>query len=179
MLTTETIIIRSNEEAQRLVKDGVLDFGRCLEIAFDGFKIDADLKGWEIKSKDYPRSIDAHNINVEFIKASDVKASDIYTSSIEAKNIEAENIEGMSIDAMNINVEYGDIIVDVIDAMNVKVHNIIAGIIDANDIKYYAVCCAYWKFKCHSVKSTEKKSKHFCLQGRIGIRKKEKVKKFE
>ena len=72
---------------------------------------------------------------------------------INARNINARNIKAEGINAGNINA--GDI-----NAWN----------INAEDINFYAVCFAYEKFICKSIKGRQENSKYFSLDGEVIIK---------
>ena len=64
-----------------------------------------------------------------------------------------------------------------INAWDIKAGNIDAGDINAWDIKardinYHAVCFAYNNITCKSIKGIRENSRHFCLDGKITIKKK-------
>ena len=69
--------IKSNREAEKLIKNGVLAIEDDLEIAFDGFCIEADINCHNIYSKDYRRDINAWDIDAGDINARDINARDI------------------------------------------------------------------------------------------------------
>ena len=56
------ITINSNEEANALIKNGVLAIEDDLVIAFDGFRIEADIKCKNIYSKRHERDINTYDI---------------------------------------------------------------------------------------------------------------------
>lgn len=89
-------------------------------------------------------------------------------SNINAWNINAWNINALNINAWNINAENID--AGNIDAGNINAWNIDAGNINAEDINYYAVCIAYQKFICRSVRGSRKNAIHACLDGQIEYR---------
>jgi len=97
----------------------------------------------------------AWNINAGDINAEDIKAGDINAVDIKARDIKAWDINAGDINAVDIN----------------------AGDIKAKNISYYAVCFAYHNIECDSIKGRRENSKHFCLGGKITIRKKEAEKK--
>ena len=74
-------------------------------------------------------------------------------------NIDAEDINAWNINARNI------------DAGNIDAWNINARNIDAENIEYYAVCIAYQKFICRSVRGSRKNAIHACLDGEIEYKK--------
>jgi hypothetical protein len=79
--------IYSNEEAESLVHNGVLAIEDDLEIAFNGFEIEADIQCYNIYSKDKRRSINAWDINAWDINALDINALDINAWDINARDI--------------------------------------------------------------------------------------------
>lgn len=54
-----------------------------------------------------------------------------------------------------------------IKALEIIARDINAGNIKAKDIVYYAVCFAYEKLVCKSIKGRRENSKHFCLDSEI------------
>ena len=68
---------------------------------------------------------------------------DINARNINARNIKAEDINALNINAWNINAE---------------------------DINFYAVCFAYEKFICKSIKGRQENSKYFSLDGEVIIK---------
>jgi len=82
------LTLTSNKQAEKLIKNGVLKVNDSLEIAFDGFKINADIKCQNICSKEYRRNI----------VAGDIVAGDIVAGDIGAWNIIAWNIDAWNID---------------------------------------------------------------------------------
>lgn len=94
------------EEVKADIKDGVLKVDDDIEIAFNGFEIDADIICRNIYSKDYERNINAKNINAVNINAGNINADNINACDIKAdnisyyavclayKNIVCNNIEG-------------------------------------------------------------------------------------
>jgi len=92
------LTLTSNEQAESLIKNGVLEVGDDIEIAFDGFKTDADIKCHNIYSKGYRRDITAEvitawNIDALNIDALGINAWDIYAWNIYAGDIDAGNID--------------------------------------------------------------------------------------
>ena len=101
----------------------------------------------------------------------------IYAYNIRAKDIIARNINARNIDARNINAQN-------IYACNITAWNIVAWDIDAWDIwadtsmdadniSYHSVCCARKSFTCKSVSGIQKYARHFCLDGEIVYKRKE------
>ena len=86
------ITFNSNEEAEKYIKDGVLEVDDDIEIAFDGFVIEASLKVKRITSKDYPRNISAWDISAGNIIAGNIIAGDISAGNISAGDISAWDI---------------------------------------------------------------------------------------
>ena len=143
------ITINSNEEAKALIHNGVLAIDDDLEIAFDGFCIDADIECKNIYSENPRRNILAKNIKCQNIDAGHVKTMDI-------------NVRG------DINV--CDLIARNVDVNNLTTLNICADTIKANHINYYAVCFAYQDINCTSIQGEHPNARHFCLDGEITIR---------
>lgn len=85
------------EEVKKDIKDGVLRVDDDIEIAFDGFEIEADIECHKIYSKGYRRNITAGNID-----ASDITAENINAGNINAWNIDAWNINAWNINALDI-----------------------------------------------------------------------------
>ena len=84
---------------------------------------------------------------------------DVDADIINVWDITALNITAWNIEAWNINAS--DIIANNINARNIYALNII----------YYAVCCAYYDIKCSSIFGRRDNHKHFCLDGKITIKK--------
>ncbi len=172
------LTITSNEQANSLIKDGVLYVDDDIEIAFDGFRIDADIKCRNISSKGRPRDINAKDINAGDIYAEDIKADNINAFNIDvmdiiawdiiAKNIDASNISANNIKAKNI--EARNIIADDIEALNIDARDIDAKNITAETIEYYAICVAYEAIICASINGRKENSRHFCRKGEITIK---------
>lgn len=97
------ITINSNKEARALIHNGVLAVDDDIEIAFDGFCIDADIKCKNIYSKDKPRDIAANNLNVRDINADDIIAHNIIAYNLYGWNLNVNNIDAWTIDAKDIN----------------------------------------------------------------------------
>src|SRR3990167_2877727 len=67
------------------------------------------------------------------------------------------------------NINARDINAGDINARNINAWDINARDINAWDITFYAVCFAYMKFVCKSIKGRRKNSKYFCLDGEVEI----------
>lgn len=80
----------SNEEVKRDINNGVLAIDDDIEIAFDGFSIDADIKCFYIYSK--ALNINALNINAWNINARNINAWNINAWDINARDINARDI---------------------------------------------------------------------------------------
>ena len=155
-------VIKSNEEAKKLVKDGVLRIDD--DVRFEcNIYIEADI---------HARNIDARNIDAVDIHARNIDAGNIHAGDIDAGNIDAVDIHAGSIHA-------GDIDAGSIHAGDIDAGNIDAVDIDAVDISYYAVCFAYHNIKCTSIEGRRENSKHFALDGEVTIKPKKKEKKKE
>lgn len=154
------ITITSNEEARALVHNGVLAIDDDLEIAFDGFYIDADIKCKNIYSKSHPRDINVLDINAWNLDVGDINADDIKAS--------------CDIRAYGYIHAAGDIIAADIKAKgDIKANNInVHGNINADDITYHGICCAYRDIYCISIHGSRENARHFCLDGKITIREK-------
>jgi len=87
---------------------------------------------------------------------------------INARNINARNIKAEGINAGNINA--GDINAWNINAEDINARDINAWNINAEDINFYAVCFAYEKFICKSIKGRQENSKYFSLDGEVIIK---------
>ena len=146
------ITINSNEEAQALIRNAVLAVDDDIEITFDGFNIDADIKCRNIYSKNKPRNITAHNLNVWDISANDLNVWNITANNLNVGDIKAHNLNVHNLDVLNINA-------DNIDAVDII----------AKNISYYAICFAYNNIYCNSIKGRRPHAKHFCLDGEITI----------
>ena len=83
-------------------------------------------------------------------------------SNINAYNIIALDINAFNIIAHNINA-YN------ISAININACNISAYDISARNISYGAVCFAYYKIKCKSIKGRRWNHKHFVLDGVLDV----------
>ena len=134
------------EEVKADIVDRVLKVDDDIEIAFDGFDIDANLICENIYSKDGKRNINAGDINAWNINAGDINAGNINAGNINAGDINAGDINAGNINAWNIN---------------------------AGEISYQAVCFAYQNITCNNIKGRRDNSKHFCLDGEITIKSKE------
>ena len=104
------------------------------------------------------------SISARNISALDISARDILAENISAGNIYAENISARDISA-------GDISAWNILAENISALDISALDISAGGICFYAICCAYVKFECKSIKGRRDNSKYFCLDSEVVIRK--------
>ena len=149
----------SNEQVEEDIVNGVLAIEDDIEIAFDGFSIDAGIVCHNIYSKDYARDINARDINAWNINAGNINAWNINARDINARDIKARNINALNINARDINARN-------IDARNIK----------AGDISYYAVCFAYENIKCASIAGRRAGHKHFSLDGKITFKDKEVIK---
>jgi hypothetical protein len=166
------ITITNNKQAEELIKDGVLNIDDDLEIAFDGFKINADIKCKNIYSKDYKRNISARNISAGDISARNISARNISAWNISANDISANDISAWNISANDISandISARNISANDISALDISARNISANDISAWDISYYAICFAYNNIKCKSISGRRDKSKHFCLDSEIEI----------
>jgi len=81
---------------------------------------------------------------------------------ISAWNISAENISALDISAAG-NISAG----------NISARNISAWNISAENILYYAVCFAYQNIVCLSITGKRDNCRHFCLDGKIELKKRE------
>src|SRR3990167_2663242 len=72
-----------------------------------------------------------------------IKSGNIEAWNIKARNIEARNIEAWNIEAWNI---------------------------EARNISFFAVCFAYTKFVCKSIKARRNNGKYFCLDSEVEIK---------
>ena len=148
------------EELQKDVKDNRLVANDDIEICFDLYWPELNIEARNIKS---------WNIKAGGIEAWNIKAGDIEAWNITAGNIKAGNIEARNINAGNIKA--GDIKAGDIEARNIEAGDINAGDINAENISYYAYCIAYGALTCQSIKGRRPKSKHFCLDSEIVIKK--------
>ena len=137
---------KNNAQLKKMIVDGVINCNGKDLICDFSIDVEADI-------------INAGDINAKNIKAWNIDALDI-----KAWNINASNITAWDINAGNITAE--DINVCDIDAGNIN-----AGNITARNITYYALCCAYYNIKCSSIVGRRTNHKHFCLDGKITIRK--------
>jgi len=131
---------KNNEELKKLVKNNVLD---CKE---------------EDLICDFNIDIDADIINAWDIKAWDINALDINSGDIKARDIKARGIKAWNINALDIK------------AMNINALDIKAWDIKARNISYHAICFAYKNIICKSIKGRRENAKHFCLDGKIKIK---------
>ena len=128
-----------------------------------------DIKAWNINAEDInARDIKAEDINAGDINAGNINARDIKAWNINARNINARNIKAEDINAGNINA--GDINAWNINAEDINARDINAWNINAEDINFYAVCFAYEKFICKSIKGRQENSKYFSLDGEVIIK---------
>ena len=81
------IKITSNEQARKMIASGVLKVDDDIEIAFDGFDIEADLICHNIYSNKGKRDIKLRNIT-----ARDIFVGNIDSGNIDAWSITAENV---------------------------------------------------------------------------------------
>jgi hypothetical protein len=146
------IILTSNEQARELVHNGVLAVEDDIEIAFDGFHVDANIRCHNIYSKGYRRNINCGNIICEDINCRDINCRDINCEDINAGDIEAEGIN-----------------VSEINAGNIKAEAINAWGINAGNISYYDICIVCDSLKCKSISGRGKNARHFCIDGEIEI----------
>ncbi len=126
------LTITSNEQANSLVKYGVLYVDGNIEIAFDGFRIEASINCKNIYSKGEPRAIYARKINAKDIEALDIEAFDIDARDINAGDIYARYIKARELDTRDI-----------------KARDINALDINARNIK--AESCTYSRLTCNSI----------------------------
>lgn len=103
-----------------------------------------------------PRNITARDIN-----ARDIIAGDITAWNITAWNITAENIKAAGH----------------IKAGNIKAWDINAWGITAGNISYFAVCFAYNAISCKRIKGRRDNARHFALDGKVEIEKRERREK--
>ena len=82
-------------------------------------------------------------------------------------NIDACNIDARDIDVKDINAR--DISASDIRAQDINACNISAYDISARNISYGAVCFAYYKIKCKSIKGRRWNHKHFVLDGVLDV----------
>src|SRR3990167_3368979 len=102
------------------------------------------------------------NEDVEFECSFSIEASLKIAGNINARDINAGDINAGNINAWDINARD-------INALDINAGNINAWDINAWDITFYAVCFAYMKFVCKSIKGRRKNSKYFCLDGEVEI----------
>ena len=175
------LTLSSNEQAVELIKDGVLAVDDDIEIAFDGFSIQADIKCLNIYSKGnrrdikawniYAWNIKAWNIYADNINANNITAKDINTFDITAKDINTFDINANNITAKDINTF--DINANNIYAFDIEARNIEANNIEVRYISYYAICFSYQNIICESIKGLLKNSRHFSLDGEVIVKEKE------
>ena len=96
------LTLTSNEQAEKLIKDGVLAVDDDVEIAFDGFSIEADIKCRNIYSKDYRRDINCKDINCRNIDCMDINCKDINCGNINCRDINCWDINCGNIDCRDI-----------------------------------------------------------------------------
>ena len=92
------------------------------------------------------------NSDVIFEVSISIDASIVVNGDIKARDINAWNLNARDINCRDIN------------ARNINARNI-----DARNIDFYAVCFAYEKFSCKSIKGRRENSKYFCLDGEVEI----------
>lgn len=97
------ITLTSNEQAKELIKNGVLAVDDDIEIAFDGFSIEADIKCHNIYSKEHPRNITCRNINCRNITCGDINCGDITCWDITCGDITCWDINCLNITCGDIN----------------------------------------------------------------------------
>ena len=91
------LTLTSNLQAEALIKDGILAVADDIEIAFDGFCIESDIKCRNIYSKDKMRNIETKHIIADNVSAGHIKcwwmnAEDINSLSISCDGINAMNL---------------------------------------------------------------------------------------
>ena len=153
------LTLTSNEQARKLINKGVLAVDDGIEIAFDGFSIEANIVCHNISSKDYRRNIDCWDID-----CMDIDCTDINCRNIDCTDINCRNIDCWDIDCTDINCRN-------IDCTDINCRDI-----NCMDINYYAVCFACNNIKCKSIAGRRVNSKHFCLGGGIIFKDDEEVK---
>jgi hypothetical protein len=90
------LTITSNEQAEELIKDGVLAVDDDIELACD-LKIEADLRCRNISCKNGFWDIDCWNINCENIKCWNINCWNINCWNIDCEDINCENIDCLNI----------------------------------------------------------------------------------
>jgi len=108
------------EEVKADIKNGVLEIDDDIEINFDGFEIDADIKCKNIYSKGEIRDIIACDIN-----ACDINACDINARNINARNINAWDINALYISYYAFCCVYNSIKCTSIKALRTNAHKLI------------------------------------------------------
>jgi len=150
----------SNAEVVADVVNGVLNIDDDIEIAFDGFRVDADIYCKNIFSKDRKRDINCRNITCREINCSNITCSNITCRDINCRDITCWDINCGDINCGDINcwgINCGDINCGDINCRNIT----------CRDISYYAVCFAYKDIVCKSIEGRRKNCKHFVLDGVI------------
>jgi hypothetical protein len=115
------------------------------------------------------------SINIDasiVVTAGDLTARDITAGDISVKNITAWNLTAWNISAGDISVKNltaGDISAGDISVRNITARDITVRNISAEDISFYAICFAYSKFVCKSIKGRRDNSKYGCLDGEVEI----------
>ena len=158
-------VYKTLEELQKDSKGNRLVANGDIEICFDLYWPELNIEARNIDA----RNIKAGDIEAWNIKAGDIEAWNIKAGSIIAGNINAENINAGGINAGGINA--WSIKAQGIDARNIEAEDIEAEDINAENISYYAYCIAYGALTCQSIKGRRPKSKHFCLDSEIVIKK--------
>ncbi len=172
-------IYKRMEEVLADVKNNVLELDCDVTFEFPlaaelSLKIAGDISAlgnisaWNISAAG---NISAWNISAGDISAGDISAGDISAENISAENISAENISAWNISAGDISA--GDISAENISAENISAGNISAENISAENIRYYAVCFAYQNIVCLSITGKRDNCRHFCLDGKIELKKRE------
>ncbi len=100
------LTITSNEQANLLVKNGVLAVDDDIEIAFDGFRIEADIRCKNIYSKGKRRDINVLDIDAFDIYAGHIYAGYMYVLDINATDIIAESCKYTKITCNSIKVRW-------------------------------------------------------------------------
>ena len=120
-----------------------------------------------ITEDDLVLNFDLISYNIS-ITAGNIKAKNIYIGSIFARNIKAINIKSWFVKANYIEAQ--DVSCDELTANKIIAQDIVCAEIDVNYIKYYAVCIAYFSFKCISIIPIRDNHKHCCLDNKIIIK---------